>query len=48
MTCNASKLQQATLQINGCRKTDVSVDEMTVFYEENGEIKMKQGDCIYG
>lgn len=48
VTCSASSLHGASVQINQYRMEDVSINEMTVFYVEDGVIQMKQEEFIYG
>ena len=42
--CNASNLIDATLIINGVRKENVSINELTIFYEKDGEILVRKGE----
>lgn len=48
VTCSISSMHHATLQMNHLRLEDVSIDEMTVFYIEDGIIKTRQEEKIYG
>lgn len=48
VSCSASKMDNASLQINGIRKEGISIDYICMFYEEDGEIKSKREEVMYG
>lgn len=48
VSCSISKMVDGSISINGASLHHLYVDEMTTFYEENGEIKMKQEESYYG
>lgn len=42
--CSVANMKNASIVINGIRKENVNVNELTIFYEENGEILIKKGE----
>ena len=44
VTCSASSLEQATIQINQASLSGVTIHEMTIFYEKDGEILKQEGN----